>query len=195
MKNLLTIIFAILIQSAFAQADFNFYYGIDLINIGKNSIAWNARDASSIGLKVRFPYKEIYLGGTVSFTKYNLSRPDHKYKMEMSKYELSISRSFQVKKKLDLLVELHPYARYFNTDLFSASLKVDECNFGLGLYTGLNYVITKKLKIGLGYSIDRDIFASAMSSSEITDNDRFIKMTVHSLLLNMTIPIIYRNRK
>ena len=182
-------------QSAFAQGELNSYYGIDQINIGENSIDWKVRDASSIGLKVRFPYKKVYIGGAVSFAKYNIYRPNHKYRMEMSKYALSISKPFQLKGKLDLLVEFYPYTRYFDTDLFSASLKVAEFNFGLGLYAGVNYAITKKLKIGLGYAIDRDIFASAMSSPEITDSDRFIKMTVHSLLLNITIPIIYRNRK
>jgi hypothetical protein len=172
---------------SYSQAELEFYRSFDAVNIGnKHSIDWRVQDVSSIGLKIRIPYKKFMIGGVASFSIYDLHRPINKYEMEMSKFALSISRSFQLRKKMDLLIEIYPYGRHFNTDFFSASMVVDKFNFGLGSYTGLRYYFSKKFKFGIGYYFERDLLRSAIDSFEIMDKDRFINMMINSLSISVT---------
>jgi len=185
-KYILTLLVVMVFQVSHSQTELEFYRNFDHVNIGnKHSIDWRVQNASSIGLKIRIPYKMVMIGGVASFSTYDLHRPQNYYTMEMSKFALLISRSIQLHKNLDFLIEIYPYGRHFNSDFFSASMVIDKLNFGLGSFVGLRYSLLQKFKVGVGHSIEKDILRSAIDSSEIMDKNRFINMMINSFSINV----------
>lgn len=188
-KAILIVLLSMVLYESHSQTYIKFTYRLDNVSLGNDlPIDWNVNDASSIGLSLLRQHKKVLLGGGLSFTKYNLFRnSDLKYEMEMTKYYVEVAKVFPISDKVEVYAGVYPYGRHFDTELLTASLKVDELNFGLGLRSDLTYKVRDKLKLGMGLLLERDLWRTAINRSEVTDYDRFVRMTIGSL----TFSIIY----
>jgi len=158
----------------------------DVIDLKNNTtVDWQSMNAYSRGLWLSYRLKRIEIGSSLTFGFFELRRPGFTYNINYTTLGITISDSWPIWKKLKSEVRLYPYLRYFEDDLYSASMIVDGSNFGFGSNIGMHYNVYKGLEFGLGVKQEIDLLRSALNSDEISQKNRFIKLGLTSFSLEI----------
>jgi hypothetical protein len=177
MKYLLLLLHLIFFSPIYGQVSIGLSKAGDVVDIGKkHSVPWETKNAQSSGFWLTYPVKHIELGTSVIFGNFTLRRPGYQYRINYTTFGFSISQSRYIWRQFRTELKLLPYLRYFEDELYTASLIVDGINYGFGLNCALHYNFYKNLDVGIGVKREWDLLRSAINSDEIIQKDRFVKI-------------------
>jgi hypothetical protein len=185
-KYLYTTIFLLIFINSYSQITFGVHRSGDVIDLkNKTTVDWQAVRAYSRGLWLSYRLRRIELGTSVAFGSFDLRRPGYTYNINHTTIGFTISDSWTFWRKFKSEIRLYPYFRYFEDDLYTASMIVDGTNFGVGSNLGMYYNLYKGLEVGLGVKQEFDLLRSAIHSDEINQKNRFIKFGITSFALEL----------
>jgi hypothetical protein len=186
LKYFYTLILIFMLFDSYSQITVGVHRSGDVIDLKNNTtVDWQSMNAYSRGLWLSYRLKRIEIGSSLTFGFFELRRPGFTYNINYTTLGITISDSWPIWKKLKSEVRLYPYLRYFEDDLYSASMIVDGSNFGFGSNIGMHYNVYKGLEFGLGVKQEIDLLRSALNSDEISQKNRFIKLGLTSFSLEI----------
>jgi len=194
LKYFYTVIVLFIFYNSYSQLTIGVQRSGDVIDLkNKTTIDWETMNAYSRGLWISYRLRRIELGTSITFGSFDLQRPGYTYNINHTDIGITVSDSWTIWRKFKSEIRLYPYFRFFDDELYTASMIVDGTNFGLGSNIGLHYNIYKRFEIGLGIKQEFDLLRSAINSDEISQKNRFIKFGVTSFSLELKYRFEKRN--
>ncbi len=193
MKYLFSVFIMILPCIIYSQISIGiFKSGDHLVMNNTPTISWSIRKGNSSGLWLTHPIsKNLEIGGIVRFGEFDLLRPDNSYNLKYTTVGIALSDSRFIWKRFRSDSKIYSFLRNFDTELFSSSLVVDDINYGVGLNVGIHNNFYKNWDLGISVTKEWDLLRGAIDSDEITQKDKFIKLTITSF----SIELKYRFKK
>ncbi len=196
LKYFYTIIVLFIFFDSYSQVTVGVHRSGDFMDIkNKTSVDWQLMNAYSRGFWLSYKIRRIELGTSLTFGSFDLRRPGYTYNINHTTVGITISDSWTIWSKFKSEIRLYPYFRYFDDELYTASMIVDGTNFGFGSNIGMHFNLYKGLEIGLGVKQEFDLLRSAINSNEISQKNRFLKLNVTSFALELKYRFGNKNEK